>query len=51
MVLDEGNQKCIDILLKFMSKVNLNSARNFMSLFDKLIDYPNFQLFLNEMVF
>ena len=34
-----------------MSYIKLNSARNFMPIIDQLIDYPNFQIFLAEMLF
>ena len=51
IALDERNQKSIDILLKYMANIKLDCARNFMAIIDELIDYPNFKVFLAEMLF
>ena len=49
LAIKEGNKKCADILLKFMSKINYNSSKNFKDLFDQLVEFQSFQSYLAQL--
>ena len=45
----EGNQRSIDFILQFMSKINFNSSRNFRDLMAQLIEHANFIQYFKEL--
>lgn len=42
IAVNKGNQRSIDYILQFMAKIDFNASRNYMSVFDQLIEHTNF---------
>ena len=45
------NNRSIDMLLKYMSKLNFNSTRTFKNILPELIDFSNFNEYLEKLTF
>ena len=46
MAVKENNNRSVDIILSYMTKIDFNSSRNFMNVFPNLINYRNFKEYL-----
>lgn len=46
---DEGNNRNVDIILKYMAFIDFNSSSNFSKIFPKLIEYSSFHEYLENL--
>ena len=51
LALKSGNNRSVEILLDFLSKVKFDNSVNFVSIIDKLILFQNFKPFIGNLQF
>ena len=44
-----GNNRSVDTLLEYMSKITINGSENFKSIFVQLIEVPNFKAYFESL--
>ena len=49
LALKEGNNRCVEIILSFMSKIRYNASQKFVSEMPELTDYSSFMTYLQEL--
>ena len=49
LALKEGNNRCVEIILSFMSKIDYNASSKFIEEMPHLIDYNSFSTYLTEL--
>ena len=49
MAVRENNNRCVDLILSYMTKIKFNSSRNFMNIFPSLVNYQNFIGYLENL--
>ena len=49
MAVREGNNKSVDIILNFMSKIDVNASRMFRDILHKLVQYQNMKNYISSM--
>lgn len=49
MAIREGNNKSVDTILLYMSKIDMNASRQFRDIFDKLIMFQNMKQYINRL--
>jgi len=47
MAIEVGNNKSVDIILGYMSKIETNGSRMFRDIFHKLISFQNMKLYID----
>lgn len=49
LALKEGNNRCVEIILSFMSKIDYNASSKFIDEMPQLTDYNSFGTYLTEL--
>lgn len=49
LALSEGNNRCVEIILSFMSKIDYNASSKFIHQMPNLTDYNSFMTYLTEL--
>ena len=49
LALKEGNNRCVEIILSFMAKIDYNASSKFIDEMPQLTDYNSFSTYLTEL--